>query len=106
MSDEKIHLDTIDRQRAISTLFGTLGGLLVIVVLLSVMLYATRDTTPDDAALREAKLAELRGADARAQADFGWIDKSKGIVRLPIDVAIDKALADGLKLPATQPAKK
>jgi len=106
MSEEKHDPDAIDAKRGISTVVGTLGGVLSILVLLGVMLYVTRDTAPDESVAREAKLAELRAAETKAQTEYSWIDKTKGTVHLPIEVAIDKALADGLKLPATQPSKK
>ena len=105
MSEHDINPETLSRRQAISTVVGTVGGLVVILLLIGVMLYATRDETPDDSGARAAKLAELRAADAKAQADYSWIDKSKGTVRLPIDVAIEKSLAEGFKLPATQPVK-
>jgi hypothetical protein len=106
LSDDKHDPEAYDRRRAISTIIGTLGGVLVIVLMIGVMLYATHDATPDDSAARQAKLTELRAAELKAQSEFSWIDKNKGTVRLPIDVAMDKVLAEGFKLPATAPAKK
>ena len=106
MSDEKHDPDAYNRRRAISTIIGTLGGVLVIVLMVGVMLYATHETAPDDSAARQAKLAELRAAEQKAQSEFSWIDKNKGTVRLPIDVAMDKVVVEGFKLPATVPAKK
>lgn len=101
---DDINPDALDRRRAISTVVGTVGALLVIVLMIGVMLYATHDNVPDDHAQREAKLVELRGGETKAQTEYGWIDKSKGTVRLPIDVAMDKVLAEGFKLPTTAPA--
>ncbi len=105
MSEHDINPETLNRRRMISTVLGTVGGILVIAVLISVMLYATRDQSPDDNAARAAKLAEVRAADAKAVTEYSWIDKSKGTVRLPIDVAIEKSLAEGFKQPTTAPVK-
>jgi len=40
-------------------------------------------------AARKAYLAELRARQARQLADYGWVDEKAGIVRLPIDRAMD-----------------
>jgi hypothetical protein len=43
------------------------------------------------AAERAKALAELRGAEADALHNVGWVDQAKGIVRLPIDAAMKLA---------------
>jgi hypothetical protein len=64
-------------------------------VMLGIMLYVTRDPAAgQDTAARRAKLVEAQAADERALREFGWVDPAKGTVRLPIDVAIDKYLAE------------
>jgi hypothetical protein len=42
----------------------------------------------DRAAERVKDLADLRASEAQALNHPGWIDQSRGIVRLPIDVAM------------------
>jgi len=42
----------------------------------------------DRAAIRLKALAEIRAAEARESAPAGWIDQSRGLVRLPIDLAM------------------
>jgi hypothetical protein len=42
----------------------------------------------DRAAVRAKALAEIRFAEARALNQAGWIDTNRGLVRLPIDVAM------------------
>jgi hypothetical protein len=42
----------------------------------------------DRAALRSKALAELRATEANALANPGWIDQDRGIVRLPIETAM------------------
>ena len=40
------------------------------------------------AAVRSKALAELRATETRALQQAGWIDRNRGLVRLPIDVAV------------------
>ena len=42
----------------------------------------------DRAAVRARALAEIRAAEAQALNQPGWIDENRGLVRLPIDVAM------------------
>ena len=42
----------------------------------------------DRAAVRLKALAEIRAAEAQALNQPGWIDRSRGLVRLPIDLAM------------------
>lgn len=43
---------------------------------------------------RAKYLATLQAREARAAKSFGWVDEPKGIVRLPIDVAMDLKLKE------------
>jgi hypothetical protein len=45
----------------------------------------------DSAALRTKALAEIRATEARSLTNAGWVDESRGIVRIPIDTAIQLA---------------
>ena len=42
----------------------------------------------DRAALRAKDLAEIRATEAHDLNNAGWIDQSRGVARLPIDVAM------------------
>ncbi len=42
----------------------------------------------DRAAVRIKALAEIRAIEAQALYQAGWIDQSRGLVRLPIDLAM------------------
>lgn len=42
--------------------------------------------TPEE---RVARLQELRAASANAATTYGWIDQGNGVVRLPIDRAME-----------------
>ena len=45
----------------------------------------------DRAAVRSKALAEIRAAEATALATPGWVDQDRGIVRLPIETALQLA---------------
>jgi hypothetical protein len=44
----------------------------------------------------ERDLEEMRAAESKMQTTYGWLDESAGIVRLPIDRAMDLVVAQGL----------
>jgi len=48
----------------------------------------------DRAAVRAKALAELRAAEKEALENVGWIDQSKGLVRLPIEDAMALVLRE------------
>ena len=54
----------------------------------------------DQAVLRAKDLAEIRATETEALDNPGWIDQSRGVVRLPIDTAMKLAAEDW-----TNPAK-
>ena len=43
---------------------------------------------------RQAHLDEMRAKEQAAASSYGWVDKSKGIVQLPIDRAMELTLRD------------
>lgn len=51
-------------------------------------------------------LIETRAADAEFLSTYGWVDKDKGIVRIPIDRAMELALQRGLPKPSAPVAPK
>ncbi len=70
--------------------FAVVGSLVIV----GALVWTTRKLVappPLDAervAVRYQNLAEVRGADSQALASVAWIDQGKGVVRLPIDVAL------------------
>lgn len=47
--------------------------------------------TPDE---RKARLVEMRDHEAAALTDYSWIDRDKGIVRLPIQRAMELTIQE------------
>ena len=43
---------------------------------------------------RKSRLQELRGREATAREGYAWIDQNTGVVRLPLDRAIELTIAD------------
>lgn len=43
---------------------------------------------------RKARLAELHAKEQAAATSYGWVDQSKGVVRLPLDRAIELTARD------------
>ncbi|HTI97279.1 MAG TPA: hypothetical protein VL527_00140 [Dongiaceae bacterium] len=73
-----------------------LAALLIVGVLVWAMIHYTQPAplTEDRVALRKKNLAELQAVNAEALNNYGWVDQSKGVVRLPIAVAMQIALAE------------
>jgi hypothetical protein len=46
---------------------------------------------------RKVRLAELRTKEQAAATTYGWVDQPKGVVRLPIDRAIELTVRDHAK---------
>ena len=67
-----------------------LGSFLIVAALVCAMRYYTQPAPlgAERAAVRAQALAELRAAEADALHNVGWIDQSKGLVRLRIEDAM------------------
>lgn len=67
-----------------------LGAFLIVAALVWAMRHYTRPEplNANRAAERAKALAELRAAEADALKNPAWLDQGKGIVRLPVDVAV------------------
>jgi hypothetical protein len=76
---------------------GIVGAFLIFAALVWAMWYYTRPAPlgEDRVAIRRKALAEMRAAEAEQLHNYGWVDATKGIVRLPIAEAMKLALAQG-----------
>jgi hypothetical protein len=59
--------------------------------------------TPSPQVASGEALKALRATEDAALTTYGWVDKNKGIVRIPIDRAIDLLLQRGLPTRAPKP---
>ncbi len=102
----------VERRDAPLWLIGILAaGVMAFVVLSSVVLmlvYPSAQHGPGDAPRGAtaaphlqidpaADLAAYRAAEQRQFAGYGWVDKQRGIVRIPIDEAMRDVAAAGIK---------
>ena len=73
-----------------------LGSLLIVAGLVWIMNDFTRPAplTEDRAAMRRKTLAEVRNAEGEVlnNKNYVWQDQSKGIVRIPIDQAMEQTI--------------
>jgi hypothetical protein len=83
------------RQKTLSFI-GILGAFLVVALLVWAMKLYTRPAPLDAARAGERRkaLAELRAANEAGLNRYGWVDQSKGLVRLRIDRAIELTLEE------------
>ena len=67
------------------------AALLIVGVLIQAVIHYTTPTPigQDRAAFRAKNLAELRAANAEALTTYGYADQQRGIVRLPIEQAMN-----------------
>lgn len=91
---------------------GIFLGIAVVVLLLAAILAglwinrSTSATEAEDAARsveRTKNLAELQAADTATLATYGWNDRAKGVVRVPITRAMELVLPNLSKTQATKP---
>src|ERR1700731_1084510 len=81
--------------------FSTWIGVVLLFALFGVMVLAVVGPAPRGdnyeqmrAENRAKKLKDARDEDAKALAGYAWVDKAKGTVRLPIDRAMELAVAE------------
>lgn len=77
---------------------GALAGVAIIVILLTVLIHLTQSPTPIPGTLTDQQrydlLAKTRAEDEKLLTTYGWMDKSKGLVRLPISVAMEEVIQE------------
>ena len=83
------------------TPFSTWFGVLLLFILFGVIAVAIVGPAPRGdtyermrADNRMEKLKKARDDDAKALADYAWVDKNKGTVRLPVERAMELTVAD------------
>ncbi len=81
--------------------FSTWLGVVLLFVIFGVIVLAVIGPTPRGdtyeqtrAKNREQKLKALREENAKTLTTYGWMDKKKGVVRIPISHAIELTIAE------------
>jgi hypothetical protein len=98
MAERETTVSRRDAFRIALGVLGTLAGVSVIVALLAILEHYAYVRPSLSAGLSEPEryqlLAKTRADDQKVLSSYGWMDKSKGVVRLPIDVAMQKLLQE------------
>ena len=85
------------RERAwLAYVIGILGSFLIVAALVWAMQRYTQAPPlgQDRIAVRKKALADLRAAEANELENYGWVDQTKGVVRLPIADAMQLTLRE------------
>src|ERR1700730_18575057 len=97
MADAESLRQAVQSRAPLSTWFG----IVLLFALFGVIILAVVGPTPRGADFeqkranaREEKLKTLRQADAKELTTYGWIDKNKGVVRLPIERAMELTVSE------------
>jgi hypothetical protein len=90
----KLGKRTIDGARLAAWCLGIAGTFLIVGWLAWLVAERTRPAGIDQARaeLRRKNLMELRADNQAALTSYGWIDPAKGIVRLPVQRAMELSL--------------
>ena len=93
MNANDLHTD-VQPFRTAAWVLGAFGTFLIMVLLVWALIRMTR---PEDLAAARARerfqfLQEVRQSEAQAVANYGWVDKEKGIVIVPIDRSVELVL--------------
>jgi hypothetical protein len=85
--------DTTSINRASSAATGFIVGSLVFIALFVAVKFSLQIPAidADRNAARAKALAEIRATEEKSLNSAGWVDQSRGIVRLPIDTAMQEA---------------
>lgn len=79
---------------------AVLASLLIVAFIVWAMRHYTTppSLTAERAALRAKNLTELRAEETKAMTTYDWVDKTKGIVRLKVELAKQMTVAGGQDL--------
>ncbi len=84
-----------------ATLAAAIGGFAIFALILVVAYLPNKAAPAGDGVKtpeqRKAALAELRGKEHASATSYGWVDKDKGVVRLPLDRAIELTIQEQQK---------
>ena len=94
---------TVRDRMTLAYAMGVLGSFLIFAVLVWAMHHYTQPPPlgQDRTAVRLKALADLRGAEAEGLSAPAWLDQSKGLIRLPIENAMQLVVREWSCDPAT-----
>ena len=85
-----------------TTLLAVIGGFAIFVVILLVAYLPNRKGLPQGVGSKppaegKAILQELRGKEHTTATTYAWVDREKGVVRIPIERAIELTIQEHAK---------
>jgi hypothetical protein len=82
--------------RNVAWMIGVAGTLAIMAILVALLLRTTRPEDLDAARTRERLRfrEEVRAADAQALSRYAWRDEAKGLVRIPIERAMEMVIRE------------
>src|SRR5436190_19007943 len=85
-----------DKSRLAAYAIGILGTFLIVSLLVLAMRHYTQPAPVGANRVEERYkfLQDQRAADAKALNEYDWVDKEKGIVRLPVQRAVELTLQE------------
>ncbi len=80
------------------TIAAAIGGFAIFVLILVVAYLPQKPAPLPEGSLtpeeRVARLTELRAKEASAKNSYAWIDQANGVVRLPLDRAVELTIVE------------
>lgn len=76
-----------------ATVIAAIGGFAIFLLILAVAYGPNKVAPAGDGvktpAQRKSILAEMHGKEHTSATTYGWVDKDKGVVRIPVDRAVE-----------------
>jgi hypothetical protein len=105
--DAHAHPEPAETRNGLIVLCGVIFTLILVFVFfwLRSYFYVVRNEISEKKIfeLTNPKLTELRAAEEATLSSYGWIDKEKGIVRIPIQEAMEVLVREGSLATGTVP---
>lgn len=101
MAEDQKKTSPMDALKITLGVAGALAGVSVVVVMLWILTDRTVSPPQIEGARTDQErydmLAKARAEDQQTLGTFGWVNRDKGIVRIPIDLAMAKLIEDSAK---------
>jgi hypothetical protein len=96
MAEQKEAKKDVYRPSAWTTVIGAVLGLASVVLMIAVMVWVSRPAAPapgpDEAAPRTLEAVEAE--EARLLGSYDWVNREEGIVRIPIERAMELVISE------------
>ena len=101
-----MNLQTANRATAAAIGFILVSGIFAVVTVAVKLNVPVPAVDADPAVARTRALAEIRALEEKSLATPAWLDQSRGLVRLPIETAMQLAAQPGLDAAAARAGLK